>query len=127
MNILKIAGFALIGLVAVLLLRRMKDEYAHFTALFVCVALTASAVGVLAPVIEYLNNVGEQTSLTGMFSLMFKSCGVAVITTLAASLCKDSGETALAAKVELCGKSMILAMSLPLIKQVFDEALKILE
>ena len=126
MNILKIIGFTISGLVTIIVIRKTKDEYAFFISLVLCMTLTASAIGALVPVINYLKELSTYVNDSGTFTIMFKASGTAILTTLSSSLCRDSGESALASKVELCGKSIILAMSLPLLKQVFDNALLIL-
>lgn len=126
MGILKIIGFTISGLVTIIVIRKTKDEYAFFISLVLCMTLTASAIGALVPVINYLKELSTYVNDSGTFTIMFKASGTAILTTLSSSLCRDSGESALASKVELCGKSIILAMSLPLLKQVFDNALLIL-
>ena len=126
MGILKIIGFTISGLVTIIVIRKTKDEYAFFISLVLCMTLTTSAIGALVPVINYLKELSAYVNDSGTFTIMFKASGTAILTTLSSSLCRDSGESALASKVELCGKSIILAMSLPLLKQVFDNALLIL-
>lgn len=121
MSFYKIIGFAVTGLILILILRRMKEEYASFLSLVVCMGLTVCAVGILSPVVAYLRTLGDATDAGTLFTLMFKSCGIAVITSVAADICRDSGESALSGKVELCGKCTILALCLPLLRSVLEE------
>lgn len=126
MSLYKIFGYAVLGLMLILVLRRMKEEYAPLVSLLLGIGFTVCAMGILAPTVEYLR------TLTGnaneeLFTLLFKSAGIAVITTLAADLCRDCGETALAGKTELCGKSVILALCLPLLKSVFTQTLSLIQ
>jgi len=126
MSLYKIFGYAVLGLMLILVLRRLKEEYAPLVSLLLGIGFTVCAMGILAPTVEYLR------TLTGnaneeLFTLLFKSAGIAVITTLAADLCRDCGETALAGKTELCGKSVILALCLPLLKSVFTKTLSLIQ
>lgn len=126
MSLYKIFGYAVLGLMLILVLRRLKEEYAPLVSLLLGIGFTVCAMGILAPTVEYLR------TLTGnaneeLFTLLFKSAGIAVITTLAADLCRDCGETALAGKTELCGKSVILALCLPLLKSVFTQTLSLIQ
>lgn len=116
MSYYKIIGFAVLGLFAVTVMRRMKDEYALFISLFCGMTLACSAVGIAEPVFEYFSSM----SAKGYMSYIFKASGIALITTFAADLCRDFGESSLSGKVELCGKAVILAMCLPLFKSVFQ-------
>ena len=50
--------------------------------------------------------------------LILKSLGIAVLTHLASSICRDCGETGLAGVVEFAGKAEILLLSLPMIERL---------
>ena len=52
--------------------------------------------------------------------------GVAYLAAFGGQVCRDAGEGALAAKVELAGKVLILAMSVPLMFALLDLILRIL-
>ncbi len=51
----------------------------------------------------------------GAMGVMLKAAGVALLTEFAQQLCRDAGESALAGRVELCGRAALLAMSVPLL------------
>ena len=59
---------------------------------------------------------------TGNFSeyveLILKALGVAVLTHVASSICRDCGESGLAGAVEFAGKAEILLLSLPMIERL---------
>ena len=126
MSYFKITGFALLSLTAIVLLRRMKEEYAMFVSLVAGVFLTLTALSLLEPVLSYAANLGKASDAGIFIPLILKSSGVAVISATASDLCKDSGESALGNKLELCGKALILSLALPLIKNVFDSCLLLL-
>lgn len=42
-----------------------------------------------------------------------KAVGIAYVTQIGADLCRDSGESALAAKTEICGRALIASAALP--------------
>lgn len=122
MSYYKIIGFAVLGVFAVTVMRKMKDEYAVFISLFCGTALTASAIGILKPVLEYFSSLGSGAYT----SYIFKSTGVAVITAVSAGLCRDFGEGSLASRLEACGKAVILTMCLPLLKGIFKSVLDLI-
>ena len=49
-----------------------------------------------------------------------KAVGVAVVVRITAALCRDAGQSALAAKVEIAGAVLTLSVCLPLFEQVLD-------
>ena len=52
--------------------------------------------------------------------ILLRSLGLAFATELCAGICRDSGETALAAWVETAGRLEILVLALPLVRAVAD-------
>ena len=49
-----------------------------------------------------------------------KALGVAVVVRVMSALCKDAGQSALAAKMEIAGAVLTLSVCLPLFEQVLD-------
>ena len=52
--------------------------------------------------------------------------GIAFLAEFAISICKDSGESAIASKVELGSKAVIISMSIPIIYNLLEIILNIL-
>ena len=55
-----------------------------------------------------------------------KITGISILAEFAISICKDSGETAIANKVDLGGKVLIVSMSVPIISSMLETILRIL-
>ena len=51
---------------------------------------------------------------------VLKTVGVAVVVRIMSALCRDSGQSALAAKLEIMGAILALSMCLPLLEQVLE-------
>lgn len=58
--------------------------------------------------------------------MLIKITGIAFLTEFAVSICKDSGETAIANKMDMGGKVIIISMSIPIISGLLETVLKIL-
>ena len=58
--------------------------------------------------------------------ILLKITGIAFLTEFAVSICKDSGEAAIATKVDLAGKILIIAISIPIISSLLESIIKIL-
>ena len=59
-------------------------------------------------------------------TLLIKMTGIAILTEFAVSICKDSGEAAIASKVDLGGKVIMVSMSIPIIAGLLETILKLL-
>ena len=58
--------------------------------------------------------------------LLLKITGIAILTEFAVSICKDSGETSIANKVDFGGKVLIMSMSVPILTSLVQIVVNIL-
>ena len=124
----RIGGLALVGLVALLVLRQYKPEWAVFIRMAVTVVSMGIILSMAGTVITYVTDLTEGTgALDGAtWSLLLKALGIAFLTETAASICRDSGEASLAGWVEMAGKLEILLLAFPLIRTVLDTVASLL-
>ena len=124
----KVGGIALTGLSALLILRSYKPEWAAFLRMAVTVVSLGFVISLAATAVGYVTDLTAATgALDGdSWRILLKALGVAFLTEIAASVCRDSGETGLATWVETAGKLEVLLLSFPLIKTVLDTVTEIL-
>ena len=127
MSVGKIIISALSGLIFIVLMRKVKEEYALFTSLVINISLMLSALMFFKPVIEYAKELENAlSSETRFIGILLKCTGIGIICAFAAELCRDCGEGSLGSKIELLGKSAMLCYCIPLMKTVFDYAFKLI-
>ena len=81
----------------------------------------------MSGVINLLTNLANKTSINKDFIfLLIKITGIAFLTEFAVSICKDAGESAIATKIDMGGKVMIVAISIPIISSLLETIVKIL-
>lgn len=124
---LKYCAVTLIALSAVLIMRGIKSEFAGFAALASSILLMGSALVLFEPVLQYINELTANTAFQGYMTPLLKALGITVTVQFAAEICRDSGESSLASKLELIGKAEILLLCLPLAKELISLAETILE
>lgn len=121
MSILRIAGVALVTAALSAVIKNLRPEYGIYIPLASSVIIFVYAVSELCGIFDLLSNrlsaYGLQSTYT---AVLFKSLGIAYTAQLASDVCRDSGESAIASKVELCGKIAIFALCIPVITDVFD-------
>jgi len=59
---------------------------------------------------------------SGIYIPVAQVVGIGVLVRISGALCRDAGQSALAAKLELAGTAAAVAASLPLFRQVLDVA-----
>ena len=78
-------------------------------------------------VVELLTSLANKTAINNQFlTLLIKITGIAFLTEFAVSVCKDSGESAIANKVDLGGKVIIMSMAIPIMSSLLQTIIKIL-
>jgi len=127
MDIVKIVGIGFLTLVVSLVLKEYKKEYAIYCSLIGGIILLTSSFGTIKEIVGFLSNISDKTSYNSEFlGLLLKITGIAVLVEYATSICKDSGETAIASKIDFAGKVIIISMSIPVISLTLTTLLKLL-
>ena len=110
------------GLCALLILRQYKPDWAPFLRMAVAVIAFGSILSMAGTVIAYVTELTDATGAAAgeAWTILLRALGVAFLTEIAASICRDSGEAGLAGWVEMAGRLEILLLSFPLIRTVFD-------
>ena len=119
---LRYCGAALSALVCIIMLRTQKNEFSTLVAIGASVILLGAAVTTLFPVLEFVRDTVENTAFSKYFSTLMKALGITLAAELCSSVCRDAGEGALGAKLELVGKAEILLLCLPRIGELIELA-----
>lgn len=127
MEIIKIIGIALIALIIIILLKQYKPEFAIYISLLAGVLILILVMDKLNGIIQILESISNKASINSTFiTLLIKITGIAFLSEFAVSICKDSGESAIASKIEIGSKIVIVSMSIPIISSLLEIILKIL-
>ena len=119
MWIIAAAAAGLVGTVLALILGQYRPEFRMLFTAAVTLLLMAMVLERLSPVLEQLRSTMELTGLTGDYAaVLFKAVGICLLTQLAGDVCRDSGESSIASKIELAGRAAILLTAMPLIQEV---------
>ncbi len=127
MEIIKILGIALIALVIIIMLKQYRPEYAIFISILTGILILILVMDRLTGIINLIQSIEDKFSINTQFiALLIKITGIAFLSEFAVSICKDSGEAAIASKIEIGSKIIIISMSIPIISSLLEIILKIL-
>ena len=127
MDIIKIIGVGLIALIIIIIVKQYRPEFTMYVSVAAGIIILLLVMDKLSSIIDLLTNLAYKTSINNEFIfLLIKITGIAILTEFASSVCKDSGETAIASKVDMGGKIIIIAMSIPIIASLLETILKVL-
>ncbi len=123
MDIVTIAGVAIIAAAISVLIKQYKPEYAYAVNLIAGVTILLFVLAASAPIITQIRDLVSQTGINGDYIvILLKALGICFITQLASDVCRDSGAASIASKVETAGKIAVLLAALPLFERIFNVA-----
>ncbi len=127
MDIIKIIGIGLISLIIIVIVRQYKPEFTLYVSLLAGALILVFALDKIGGIIDLLKSLASKTAINNEFLvLLIKITGIAFLTEFAVSICKDSGESAIASKIDMGGKVIIVSMSIPIISSLLETVIEIL-
>ena len=126
-DISKIIGIGLVGLIIIVSLKQYKPELAIYVSMAAGVIILVYAIEELTGVINLLQSISNKTYINSSFlKILLKITGITFITEFAVSICSDAGEKAIASKIEIGSKVVIITMSIPIITSLLELVVEIL-
>lgn len=121
MTIFKIVGLSLAAVTVVLVLRAYRPELAVQAAVAAGVVLLLIAVTELSGVMAMIDQIVAKYGLNSEhIKVVIKVIGIAYLAQFAAQTCRDAGEGAIASKVELVGRVLIVTVAIPVVISILD-------
>ena len=116
MLIYKIIGVGVTGAILSLLVKQHKPEIAITIPILTSAIIILMCVPYLSATIEAFDNIAELAGIEILhMKTLIKIIGVAYICQFASDICADAGEKAIAGRIELGGRIIILTLSMPII------------
>ena len=127
MEIIKIIGIGLVALILIIILKQYKPEFVIYVSLIAGALILTLTFSKISGIIELINSLSSKVSIHQEFiTLLIKITGIAILTEFAVSICKDTGESAIASKIDMGGKVIMVSMSIPIIAGLLETIIKIL-
>lgn len=116
-EIVKIIGVALVTAIASILLKATKPELSFAVTITGIIVIMMYIIDALSGVLSFFTEIGRLTGLdNGLIKILLKIVGVGYLTEFGAGILHDFGSAAIADKVTLCGKLLILILSIPVLE-----------
>ena len=121
MDITKVIALGLIGTIFSVLLKKENPQIAMLTAAATGILIFLMLCSPLGELISLLRETAEQAGVgEGYFGIVLKVIGIAYLTQFGAQLCADAGESAIASKIELAGKVLMMAAAVPVLTGLLE-------
>jgi len=127
MEIFRLLGLALVGTLLTVFVRERNREFGLLLSLLTGLLLLLLLIQPISSVLEGINDLAARGRVNLVYvTTVLKVTGIALVTEFGAQLCRDSGEGAIAKKVEAGGKLLILLLALPVFSVILDSLLSLL-
>lgn len=124
---IKIIGVSVISAVLYVLIKKYSPEYSILIESASALIILWLVYPYICNILDFFSEYTENGNLNAEYlKIVVKSLGTAILTQFAADICKDSGESALASKVEFAGKLIIIVMSLPIARSILELAAELI-
>ncbi|WP_091657796.1 stage III sporulation protein AD [Alteribacillus iranensis] len=127
MEIVQLVGFALIATFLIILLKEQKP------VISLSLTLGAGAIiflFILTPVesaLELIRTLSGQAGINNMYmETLLKIIGIAYLAEFGAHIARDADQEAIAAKVELAGKMIIIMLAIPIFQVLIETVLSLI-
>jgi len=121
MDIIQIVGIGIIATVLAVIVKEQKPELALGISIATGILIFLLVIGNLTSIMDLLDQIAGRAHLNNVYFItILKVLGIAYIAEFGAQISKDAGEGAIASKIELGGKILIMVLSIPILASLFD-------
>lgn len=127
MEIAQIVGLALIVTIFLLIIRQEKPVLAVILSLTFGAVVFLYLLGKIAGIVDVVSELSRRADANYFFlGTVLKIMGVAYLAEFGAAICRDSGEEAVAKKVEFAAKVLIAVLTLPIMVAILESLLEMI-
>lgn len=117
----RILSFGIVAVILIMVVKQYRPDIAPIVSLACGVILILWSLERFSWVWGWIKNVFARTGVDGSYiGILIKITLLAILFELGTDLCADAGETAVAGKMELAGKLVILVAALPILAGLLD-------
>ncbi|HHZ05688.1 MAG TPA: stage III sporulation protein AD [Clostridiales bacterium] len=123
MNIIGLCALAITGALLALWLKNTTPSLSLLVTLAAGVVIFGVILSFIPSAVTKIQELITATGLSSQYGgILFKTLGICFLCQFSSDACRDAGQNALASKVELAGKLMIVILALPMVESITSTA-----
>lgn len=124
---LQITGVALVGAFLAMIIKEQKPNLAFLLVVFVGSSIFLFLVDKIYEIIQMVQQLAVNANVNMVYlSTVLKIIGIAYIAEFTSQITKDAGMGAIASKIELAGKILILTMAIPILSVIIESIIQMI-
>jgi stage III sporulation protein AD len=127
MDIIQVVGLGLITTVFILILKDQKPVFAYMLGIFTGIMIFLFLIDKIFEVIQMIERLAVEGGVNMVYlKTILKIIGIAYIAEFGAQITRDAGQGAIASKIELAGKVLIMVMAIPIITVIIETVMQLI-
>ncbi|MEH7017123.1 MULTISPECIES: stage III sporulation protein AD [Bacillus] len=123
-EILQIVGLGLVATFLAAVLNQHKSSITSLFVVFVSSVMFLLVIDQIHSILTMIERIANEAKVSNVYvETLLKIIGIAYIAEFGAQITKDAGQGAIASKIELAGKILILVMAIPILTVVIETIL----
>ncbi|MCM3224523.1 MULTISPECIES: stage III sporulation protein AD [Bacillaceae] len=121
MDIIIIVSIGIVASLLALIVKEQNSSIAFFVVVVTGIIIFLFILQKITGILLLIEQLGERANVEGLYiKTILKIIGIAYITEFGAHLTRDAGLSAIAAKIELAGKIIIITVAIPILTAVIE-------
>ncbi|MFB6433632.1 stage III sporulation protein AD [Bacillus thuringiensis] len=121
---MQIVGLGLVATFLAAVLNQHKSSITSLFIVFVGSVMFLFLIDQIHSILQMIERVASEAKVSNVYvETLLKIIGIAYIAEFGAQITKDAGQGAIASKIELAGKILILVMAIPILTVVIETIL----
>ncbi|WP_267377660.1 stage III sporulation protein AD [Bacillus sp. GM_Baccil_2] len=121
---MQIVGLGLVATFLAAVLNQHKSSITSLFIVFVGSVMFLILIDQIHSILQMIERVASESKVSNVYvETLLKIIGIAYIAEFGAQITKDAGQGAIASKIELAGKILILVMAIPILTVVIETIL----
>jgi|LSQX01.3.fsa_nt_gb stage III sporulation protein AD len=127
MEIFQIVGLGIVAAIISIVLKPYRPEMAVVISIVAGIIILGAIAVNISSFFKLIESITDKVNIEFSYiSNVLKIIGIAYITQFGSEICKDAGESAIASKIELAGKVLIIMTAAPVIYAILNLLIEIL-
>lgn len=127
MEMIQIVGLGLIATILILVIKEQKPIFSFLIATVTGLIIFLFLITKISEIISLLERLAVEGGINLIYlKTILKIIGIAYIAEFGAQITRDAGQGAIASKIELAGKILIMVLAIPIITVVIETVINLI-
>ncbi len=128
MEILQIVGLGLVTAIIIILVKQANSPtVAIILSILVGATIFLMMLTKIGAIIDILQQLADRANVNQFYlATILKIIGIAYIAEFGSQMCKDSGESAIASKIEFAAKILVMILAIPIFAAILESIIRLL-